>query len=50
MVIVTDTLARFGLVGAILGCFLVVAVPMEQLEIDQSVVTAQVTRDDVVYF
>ena len=48
MVLVTDTLARFGLIGAILGRFLVVAVPMEQLKVHQPVVPAQALRDDVV--
>jgi hypothetical protein len=35
MVLDKDTLARSGLVGAILGRFLVVTVPMEQLKIHQ---------------
>ena len=48
MVLVTDTLACFGLIGAILGRFLVVAVPMEQLKVHQPVVPAQGLRDDVV--
>lgn len=50
MVIVSDTLARSGLVRAVLGRFLVMAVPMEQLEIHQPVITTEMTRDDVVYF
>jgi len=40
MVVVNDTLARSGLVGAILSRFLVVAVPMEQLEVHQPIITA----------
>jgi hypothetical protein len=49
MVVVIDTLTRSGLVGAIPGRFLIVAVPMEQLEVHQPVVPSKGLRNDVVY-
>jgi len=49
MVLVSDTWTHSGLVGAVLGRFLVMAMPVEQLKVHQPVVTAQVARDDVVY-
>src|SRR5215469_5494458 len=50
MGLVTDTMACSGLVGAVLGRFLVVAVPMEQLQVHQPVIPSQGLRDDVVGF
>src|ERR1051326_6481588 len=48
MVFVSDTSACSDLVGAVLGRFLVVAVPMEQLEVHQPVIPSQGLRNDVV--
>jgi len=50
MVLVSDTLARFGLIRAVLGRFPIVAVPMEQVEIYQPIGATQATRDDMIHF
>ena len=50
MILVSDTLARSGLVGAILGRFPVMAMSMKQLEVHQPIIATKATRDDVVDF
>src|SRR5215469_2558497 len=50
MVLVMDTSVRSGLVGAILDRLLVVAMPMEELEVHQPVVPTQDFRDNMVGF
>lgn len=50
MVRVSDTSAPLVGFPFLLGCFAVVAMSMEQLEIHQPVIAAQALRDDVVNF
>jgi hypothetical protein len=48
MVLVRDTLACSGLVGAILGRFPIMAMPVKQLEVHQPIVATKAARDDVI--
>ena len=50
MVMVTDTLAHSGLVGAILDRFLIVAVAVQELQVEPSLIAAKASGDDMVCF